>query len=148
MKVILLKDVKSLGKKDEIKEVSDGYARNFLFPNKLAVQYTPGSKEVLDRQIQGRIDRDNELKEEAQDNVNKLKDVVLVFKLKAGDGGRVFGSITSKHIKEKLESDHGIVIDRKKINLPHNLDSLGHHIVKIELYKGIIGTFKVLIEEE
>lgn len=148
MKVILLKDVKGLGKKDDIKEVSDGYASNFLFPRKLAVQYSKGSAEVLEKQIDNRNEIEHNLQEEAKKNALLLKDVVLKFTLKVGEGGKTFGSVTSKQIKEKLESDFKIKIDRKRIQLAKNLDTLGVHIVKVEFHKGITGTLKVMIEEE
>jgi len=147
MRVILLKEIKNVGKKDEIKEVNDGYARNFLFPKGLAVQYTKGSAEVLDKQIEDRKEHERISIDNAKESAKKLENITLNFKLKVGEGSKTFGSITSKHIKEKLE-ELKIDVDRKKIILKNNIDTLGSHKVRIELYKGVFGTITVSVEAE
>jgi len=103
MKVILLKDVKNVGKKDEVKEVSDGYARNFLMKNKMAVPYTKGSQTVLNKQLKERADHEEELKQEALALKERLKDLKLEFSLNTSKGGNTFGQISSKQIVAALE---------------------------------------------
>ena len=147
MKVILLKDVKNVGKKDQIKEVSDGYARNFLFANGLAVQYTRGSSEVLTKQIDARAEAEEKAVEDAKEKAKKLENAVLSFKLKVNDG-KAFGSITTKHIKDKLNGDYKIDIDRKRILLKDNITSLGQYVVKLDLHKGVVGKVTILVEAE
>ena len=148
MKVILLKDVKNIGKKDQIKEVSDGYARNFLFPHNLAIQYTKGSNEVLAKQIDARKEAENKKIEDAKALAKSLENVTLKFRLKVADGARTFGSITTKHIKDKLLAEHKVDIDRKKILLNKNIDSLGQYILPLEFGKGIIVKISILVEAE
>ena len=114
MKVILLKDVKKQGKKDQIIEVSDGYAQNFLIKNGLAVKYTAGSKNILDKEIKLRNDNENALIEQCKKIQEKLEKTELIFKVKTGKEGKVFGSISSKQIAEEL-AKKGISIDKKTI---------------------------------
>lgn len=134
MKVILLKDVKNVGKKDEIKEVSDGYARNFLFKNNLAMQATDGNRKILDARKKEEAKAEEEKKKEAQALAARLKDIVLEFQLNTGKEGNVFGSISTKQIAAALEKE-GIRIDRRKIILDTPIDSLGTTLVKADLYK-------------
>lgn len=136
MKVILLEDVKGQGKKDQIIDVSTGYANNFLIKNKKAVMYTPGSKKVLDEQIKTREDAEAALVESLSKIKDKLKDSTLEFKVKTGKDDRVFGTISSKQISEKL-LEKGYKIDKKDIFLDSPIDSLGTHIVKIKLHKKV-----------
>ena len=147
MKVILLKDVKNVGKKDQIKEVSDGYARNFLFPNNLAIQFTKGSSDVLTKQIDGRAEAEKKLIDDAKAKAKLLEGAVLPFKLKFGDG-RAFGSITTKHIKDKLLEKYQIDVDRKKIIMKNNIDSLGQYVISLDLYKGVLAKVTILVEAE
>lgn len=145
MKVILLKDVKKVGKKDEIKEVSDGYARNFLIKNGLAVAYTKGSVKILDGQLEERRLHEEELKKEAEAVAEKLKNMKFEFKLSAGKEGQVFGSISSKQIAEAL-SKQGIKVERRKIMMEFPVASLGYSHVKVDLYKGqVIGDITILV---
>ena len=136
MKVILLKDVKGQGKKDDIIDVSNGYATNFLIKNKLAVMYTDKSKQILDEQIKTRQDNENALVECLNKIKEKLKDQKIEFKVKTGVQDKVFGTISSKQISEKL-SEMGYKIDKKCIYLDGNLDSLGNHFVKVKLHKKV-----------
>ena len=147
MKVILLKDVKNVGKKDQIKDVSDGYARNFLFPNGSAIQYTKGSSEVLTKQIDARAEAEAKAVEEAKAKAKQLENAVLSFKLKVHEG-RAFGSVTTKHIKDKLNEDFKIDIDRKKILLKDNITALGQYVIKLDLHKGVVAKVTVLVEAE
>lgn len=133
MKVILLEDVKGKGKKDAIIEVSDGYANNFLIKNKLAVSYSKKSNEILNSELSKRKEKEDNLVEELNIIKDKLKDSELLFKVTTGKEDKVFGSITSKQISEKLK-EKGYKIAKKEIKINENIDSLGIHIVSIELH--------------
>ena len=148
MKVILLQDVKKLGKKDAIIDVSDGYAANYLFPNRLAVPVTNKSKEILNKQQEDARIAEENAKKEAQQLAKKLEDLEVVFKAKVGQEGKMFGSISLKQIEEELFKQHGIQIDKKKFIDKGPLDSLGIYRLKIELHRGVVGTIKVHILEE
>lgn len=148
MKVILLKDVKNVGKKDQIVEVSDGYAQNFLFPRRLAVQMTKGSKDVLDKQQeQARIEEENK-KAQALELKEKLKTVTVEFRVKTGKEGKMFGSISLKQVEEEMKKQFGLTIDKRKFVDKGTLDNAGYHHLKIELHKGVIGEVNVHISEE
>jgi len=147
MKVIFIKDVKGHGKKDEIKEVKDGYAMNFLIKNKYAVAYTEGSNKRLNNEIEERkIQNENDIKE-ANKLKEKLKKEKIVFKVKTGKEDRVFGSISTKQIKEELDK-LGYKIDKKKILIDTPISSIGHHFVKIELHKEVIAELEVILNKE
>lgn len=148
MKVILLKDVKKIGKKDQTVEVSDGYATNYLIPNKLAVQASKRSNEILANQKaeEKRIFEENTAK--ARSLAKTLENITLEFTLKGGNGGRCFGSISLKQIEEKLLSAHNIVVDKRKFIDKGPCDVFGMYHLKIELFKGVIGTINVHIKEE
>ena len=148
MKVILLKDVKGIGKKQDIVNVKDGYGANYLIPNKLAVQYSERSNEILDIQKQKQADEIERLKEEALASSKKLESIVVEFKAKSGTGGRMFGSISTKQIEAELKEKHGITIDKRKILDKQPVDHFGYSKLKIELYKGITGTITVHVSEE
>ena len=147
MKVIFLKDVKGQGKKDEIKEVKDGYAMNYLIKNKYAVRYSETGNKILKEQISDRLMKEEIDIKNAKDVASKLKKVVITFKVKTGKNDMVFGSISSKQIKEELDK-LGFNIDKKKIILDNPFSSLGHHIVKIELHKEVIGEVDVHLVKE
>ena len=144
MKVILLADVKKLGKKDQIIEVSDGYAVNFLFPRRLAVQVTKKSVEVLDTQQEERKELAAKMKADAEELAKKLDAITLTFKVKTGREGKLFGAISLKQVAEEL-SKLGIEIDKRKFVDKGPLDELGFHHIGVELYKGVIAKVHVQI---
>lgn len=148
MKVILLKDVKKLGKKDQTIEVSDGYANNYLFPNKLAVQLTKGSSQVLANQKEEERQLFEKNQAEARSIAEKLNNIVLEFTLKAGNNGKCFGNVSLKQIEEKLSATQGIEIDKRKFLDKGPLDSFGVYKLRIELFKGVVGTINVHISED
>lgn len=148
MKVILLADVKKVGKKDQTIEVSDGYASNFLFPRHLAVPVTKKSVEVLENQQEARRENDAKLKLEAQELAKKLDSITLIFKVKTGREGKLFGAISLKQVSEELAKQYKIEIDKRKFVDKGTLDELGFHHINVELYKGVIGKVHVQILSE
>lgn len=146
MKVIFLKDVKGQGKKDEIKEVKDGYAENFLIKNGYAIKYSNRSKEILDNQIEDRNEKERQLIKECEEIKKKLESKTYTFKVKSGKEGKVFGSVSSKQISDEL-SKLGFKVDKKKILLDDALTTLGYHNVKIELHKKVIAEIKIIMED-
>lgn len=147
MKVILLQDVKSLGKKDEIVNVSDGYARNFVLPKKLGVEATPKNLNDL------KLKKSNEDKvaaaklAEAKDLAEKLKDQSVTLTMKVGEGGRTFGSISSKEIAEAMKKQLGYDIDKKKIVIKDQIKSIGTTIIDIKLHSQVTAKFNVKVIE-
>lgn len=147
MKVIFLKDVKGQGKKGEVKELSEGYVRNFLIPRGLAAIASDGNVKQLEHQKQAEVRRKEQEKAEAQAQAAKLKEMVVTIKTKAGEGGKLFGSITTKQIAEELEKK-GIVLDKRKIEMSDAIRSLGTTIVKIKLYPEVTAELRVQVAEE
>ena len=146
MKVIFIKDLKKQGKVDEIKEVSDGYATNFLIKNGYAVKYTKGSNERLNDDIKNREMKEPADLEEATKIKTKLEKENLIFKVKTGKDGKVFGNISTKQITEKL-TEIGYNIDKKKIKLDLPINILGTHNVKITLHKKVEAQLKITLKE-
>ncbi|NLV63129.1 MAG: 50S ribosomal protein L9 [Clostridiaceae bacterium] len=148
MKVILKQDVKNLGKANTLVNVNDGYARNYLIPKGLAVM----ADSTAINEMKMRSDAENTKKERelanAEKIAGKLSDVTVVFYSKAGENGKLFGSITGKDIADKLEKDFSINVDKRKINLPEAIRTLGVHEVEIKLYKGVSSVIKVNVIEE
>ena len=133
MKVILTQDVKGTGKKGEVVEVSAGYAQNFLLKRKLAVEATNQAMNELASQ-QHKIDLEMQA---ARENVAKMKDKKIIIKAKAGAGGRLFGSVTAKEIAEEMAKQHGVTIDKRKIELPREIKSFGSFRAILKFYSGI-----------
>lgn len=147
MKVILLKDVKGVGKKQEIVNVKDGYGANYLIPHGLAVMYSEKSLEILNNQ---KADEAAEIAKniaKAKDIAAKLKDIVLEFTANSGSGGRMFGTISSKQIAAELQAKHNIEIDKRKFVNKTVVDAFGYTKLQIELYKGVIGEINVHVTE-
>ena len=144
MKVILLSDVKKVGKKGEIVEVSDGYGRNFLLNKKLAVLATKKSMEILDEQNLQHDLEEKQKEADAQALKQKLTKITLEFHVKTGEGGRVFGSVSTKQIVEQLQRVHAIKIEMRKFIDTDAITSLGYTDVKVDLYKNkVIGVIRV-----
>lgn len=148
MKVILLQDVKSLGKKGDVVNVSDGYARNYILPRKLGQEATNASlndrklqKEKEDRQAARNL-------AEAKEKAEQLKDIVLEIPVKTGEGGKVFGSVSTKEIISAAKEQKGLDLDKKKLLLDEAIKTCGMHVVKIRLHKDVIGEFKVHVTEK
>ena len=147
MKVILLQDVKAQGKKGQMIEVSDGYARNFLFPKKLAVEATTdalNAKKNADAAAARRIELD---KADARETQKKLETIKVVIRAKAGTGGRLFGSITTKEISEALKAQYGVEIPKAKLVQEEPIKSFGTFEVKAKLYPEIQGAITVVVSE-
>ena len=143
MQVILLKDVKGLGKAGEVKNVSDGYARNMLLPKKLVMEASESNLKVLEKK-RAEIEAQRALdKSVAEDIKAKLESQVINIKSKAGDGGRLFGAITSKDIADQIEKDYKIVLDKKKIELSSPIKQVGETAVDLKLFQGVVAKIKV-----
>lgn len=143
MKVILKADIKGVGKKDEVINASDGYARNFLFPKKLALEATKDNLVKLKAKQDSNQHKKDLEKAKAIEIANKLKEIVLKIEVKAGDNGKIFGGVTSKEISENLKTQYNIDVDKKKIVLKETIKVLGTVNVDIKLYEGVLATLKV-----
>ena len=148
MKVILLDNIKGVGKKDEVINASDGYARNFLFPKKLAVEANNENMNKLKAKKQSEQYKKDVDKENSKNIAKKLDDIILMIKVKAGENGKIFGGVTSKEISEELNKQYKINIDKKKIVLSENIKNLGSFDITIKLYEGITGKLKVKVMSE
>lgn len=148
MIVILNKDVKGTGKAGDVVKVSDGYARNMLIPKGLATEATQGNIRHLEKQKAIAAEKKAEEKAAAKEQAEKIGNLTVTIKTKAGDGGRIFGSITSKDIAEGLKSQHGIEVDKKKIQLSSPIKQTGEMSVDIKLYSEVSAELKVKIEAE
>lgn len=145
MKVILLQDVKDLGKKDTIVNVSDGYARNFLFPRKLALEASEGALKTIADKKSAEANRKNMELQAAKDLADKLSKIEVTIKTKAGDNGKLFGSITNKDVAEVIKSQHKIEIDKKKIVMNDAIKSVGTYQAEIKVYPEVSAKVKVTI---
>ena len=144
MKVILLKDVKKQGKKDDIIEVSDGYANNYLIKNKLAVRYTSGSKNKLNSEIKERELKEDKIVNDLLKLKNELEKKKISFTVKSGKDGKIFGTISSKQISDELKK-MGYDIDKKCIEMDHTIDTLGTHKVSLKVHKKVIIILTVVV---
>lgn len=148
MKVILTQDVKGVGKKDQILEVNDGYARNFLIPKKLGVQASTANLALLKSKQDSRDFKKQEEKKEAEQIKEKLEKIRLDIRVKSGENGKIFGGVTSKEISDVLKDKYSINIDKKKIELKETIKIVGITTVDIKLFEGIIGKVKVNVIPE
>ena len=147
MKIILLQDEKKLGKKGDIIEVSEGYARNYILPKKIGVEATPKNMNDLKLQKANASRIAQEQLEAAQAMAAELQAKQIIVKIKAGEGGKVFGSVSSKEIAAACKEQHGIEIDKKKILLPESLKSFGSYEVSIKLHPQVTGKLTVMVAE-
>ncbi len=148
MKVILLEDVKSLGKKGEIVNVSDGYARNYVLPKKLGVEADSAHMNDLKLQRANADKVAQEQLEAAQKLAKALEKKEVVLKMKSGEGGKTFGSISSKEIASAVKSQCGLELDKKKIQLPDAIKALGIYEVNVKLHAKVAGKLKVKVVED
>ena len=145
MEVIFIKDLKNQGKKGEIKEVKDGYAKNFLIKNGYAIKETKESLKILNREQQAKKQEDEENRKKALKDKESLEKEKLSFIVKTGEHDKVFGSISVKQIKEKLDQKYKL--DKKQIIINNPIASLGFHEVQINLYKDIVATIKIEVKK-
>ena len=143
MKVILKADIKGVGKKDEVINASDGYARNFLFPKKLAVEANSANMSKLKAENDSKQYKKSMEKEEAQKVADKMSKIMVTIEVKTGTNGKVFGGVSAKEISDNLEKQHSIKVDKKKIELKETIKVLGMQTVEIKLFEGIVGKIKV-----
>lgn len=148
MKVILLQDVKGQGKKGDVVNVSDGYARNFLFPKNLAAEATTGNMKTLEQQNKAKQLKKQQELDEAKELAAKIEKLTVEIKAKAGEGGRLFGSVTSKDIIEAVEKNYKMKLDKKKLVLPDPIRELGVKNLEIKVYPGVVAKLKVQVTEE
>ncbi len=148
MKVVLTQDVKGQGKKGELINVSDGYARNFLLPKGLAIiADNKALNEIKGREASEQHKKDVEL-QNAKETAAKLETVTVKFANKAGADGRIYGSVTTKDLSEALKAQFGILVDKRKIQLDESLKTFGKHQVNVKLHTQVMGKINVIIEEE
>lgn len=145
MKVILTQDIKGQGKKGQLVNVSDGYARNFLLPKGLAKEATSENLNVMHGQQEAEAYRKQMALDDAKALAEKLKTLSVEIKAKAGDNGKLFGSVTSKEVTEELLKQHHIKIDKKKLQLPDGIKVLGTTDVEVKLHSGVVGIIKVKV---
>lgn len=145
MKVILKQDIKGVGKKDQIVNAADGYARNYLFPKNLAVPADTGNMNNLKAKNESIAYRKDEDLKEAKEIAEKLKKITLKFNLKAGENGKIFGGVTAKEISEALKKQYNISIDKKKILLDETIKNVGVTKVNLKLNEGVMATVSVMI---
>ena len=147
MKVILKQDVKSIGKKDEIHEVSDGYARNFLFPRNLAAPADAAALNQARTKSEAKAHHEAEARAAAEELAAKIKGQVVTAKVKGGASGKLYGKVTGKEVAELLTALTGTEIDKKKIDMPASIKEFGSYDVKVRLHVGVVAAFKVKVEE-
>ena len=143
MKVILKADIKGVGKKDQVINASDGYARNFLFPKNLAVEANAENMSKLKAKQDSNAFKKSQEKEEAQKIADKLSKILMKVQVKAGENGKIFGGVSSKEIAENLEKQYNIKVDKKKVDLKEPIKTLGSFQVNIKLYEGVVGKLKI-----
>ena len=148
MKVILLDNIKGVGKKDEIINASDGYARNYLFPKKLAVEATKENLSKLDSKNEANKFKKQNEKNESEQIAKQLKEITLTINVKAGESGKIFGGVTSNEISENLKNQYKIEVDKKKIEVKETIKNLGRFNINIKLYEGVNAKLNVNITAE
>lgn len=145
MKVILLDNIKGVGKRDEVINASDGYARNFLFPKKLAVEANAENMSKLNNKKDANQYKKDMEKKAAEEMAQKLKGIMLKIKVRAGENGKIFGGITAKEVSENLKEQYHFDIDKKKIEIKEPIKTLGSFQINVKLYEGVNGTLKIQV---
>ena len=148
MKVILLCDVKGTGKKDEIVNVSDGYARNFLFPKRFAVEATAGASKEIERKRAAERQREMERRADAEKKAGSLRGKVITLAARCGSQGRLYGSVTGAEVAEALEKQYHVTVDKRKIELSDAIRATGEYGASVWLYAGISAPMRVIVEAE
>ncbi|MBC7222800.1 MAG: 50S ribosomal protein L9 [Anaerolineae bacterium] len=148
MKVVLRKDVPGLGKAGEIKKVADGYARNYLIPQGLAAVATPGAIKQAELERAAEARRAQRLQQEAQELAQRLASQTLVLKARAGEGDKLYGSITNADIAQAIQEAIGLEVDKRKVLLEHPIRELGEHTVAVKLHSEVVSQVKVVVERE
>lgn len=148
MKVILTADVKGKGKKDQVIDVSDGYARNFLFPKKLAVAADAKSMNEIKNKEASKQHKFEVEKAEALEVAKKLSDITLIFEYAAGADSKLYGSVTNKDISDKLKSEYNIEIDKRKISLSENIKSFGTFTADAKLFSDVSAKIKLTVKSK
>lgn len=146
MKVILLKDIKGTGKKDQILEVSDGFGRNYLLPRKLAVEATSEALNSIEKSKSAAKHREDVKKNDAETAARELKGKTVTVKVRAGDNGRLYGSITTQEIADALKAQHGVELDKRKIELDEKVTSVGQTTITLKMYAGVSTKMNLVIE--
>ena len=147
MKIILLQDEKKLGKKGDIIEASEGYARNYILPKKIGVEATPKNMNDLKLQKANSEKIAQEQLDAAKTLAAELESKIVIVKIKAGEGGKAFGSVSSKEVVAALKEQHNIEIDKKKLQLPENLKNFGSYEVAVKLHPQVTGKLTVKVTE-
>lgn len=147
MKVILTENLDNLGRKGEIKEVANGLARNYLLPKKLAVEATPGNVKMWEKKLESVREKDAKILEDAREIAEKLQDATIQIAVKAGDEGKIFGSVTSQHIADSL-NEKGFQLSKKDIQLDEPIKTLGTHEIEIRLHYEVTASVKVDVVSE
>ena len=143
MKVILLENIKGVGKKDEVINAADGYARNYLLPKKLAVEANAENISKLNNKKEAASYKKDVEKQQAEELAKKLKGILLKIRVKAGENGKIFGGVTAKEIADNLKEQYGFAIDKKKIELKDTIKTLGSFKVSVKLFEGVVAILKV-----
>ena len=137
MKVILLQDVKEIGKKDDIVNVSDGYARNFLFPRKWAMEATENAVKVVERKREAERRKEAEARAAAEQTAAKLKNKVVILKVKCGEKGRLYGSVTAQEVADAIKAGYDVEVDKRKVEIKEAVRQLGDYEVNVRLYPNV-----------
>jgi large subunit ribosomal protein L9 len=146
VKVVLEQDIKALGKKGEVREVSDGYARNFLIPRGLASEATPARIRELEERAQRLDQKRGREEEKARQVLERIDGKVVLVKARVGEGGKIFGTVTAKEIAEAVREQYGVELDRKKIDIPVPIKTLGAHEVRCRIYPSLQAVLHLQVE--
>jgi large subunit ribosomal protein L9 len=143
MKVILLDNIKGVGRKDDVIEANDRYARNFLIPKKLAIPANAENMSKLKGKQDSKAHQKDVDKKAAEEMKEKLSKIILKIKVKAGGNGKIFGGVTSKEVSEQLKAQYNYDVDKKKIEIKETIKNIGMFTIKVKLFEGVVGEFKI-----